>query len=154
MEQKRFVTHREMIARLPPEVQAEIKRRSAEFINEYETLQQMRKARALTQKKLAKKLGVAQVAVSKLENRSDLLLSTLRSYIEAMGGTLDLIVRFPDRQPVKLATIGVEDEEPLIKAPRKKKKIAPRKPAARKHARKASIKKPARKTRITRQAAE
>ena len=71
MEQKRFVTHREMIARLPPEVQAEIKRRSAEFINEYETLQQMRKARALTQKKLAKKLGVAQVAVSKLENRSD-----------------------------------------------------------------------------------
>ncbi len=148
MEQKRFVTLEEMIARLPPAQQAAINKRSAELINEVETLKQMRKARAMTQKKLAKKLGVGQVAVSKLEGRSDLLLSTLRTYVEAMGGTLDLVVRFPDRQPVKLATIGLEDEEPLIKPARKKAKSVARKPL-----RKASVKKPIRNTR-PRQAAE
>ena len=142
-------TIQDFIKSLPLDQQAEIKRRSAELINEYETLQQMRKARALTQKKLAKKLGVAQVAVSKLENRSDLLLSTLRSYVEAMGGTLDLVVRFPDRQPVKLATIGVEDEEPLVKALPKKVKASPRKAA-----RKTSVKKTVRKKPTARQAAE
>ena len=148
-------TIEEFIKGLPADHQAEIKRRSAEFINEYETLQQMRKARALTQKKLAKKLGVAQVAVSKLENRSDLLLSTLRSYVEAMGGTLDLIVHFPDRQPLKLATIGIEDEEPLTKPSRKKVKATVRKASPRKPAQKSAAKKPARRRRrITRQAAE
>ena len=144
----KLVSHREFISSLPADEQSAIKKRSDELINEVETLQQMRKARALTQKKLAKKLGVGQVAVSKLESRSDLLLSTLRTYIEAMGGTLDLIVRFPDRQPVKLATIGLEDEEPLIKPARKKTKSIARKPL-----RKALVKKPIRKVR-PRQAAE
>lgn len=138
----------DFIKTLPPAQQAAINKRSAELINEVETLKQMRKARAMTQKKLAKKLGVGQVAVSKLESRSDLLLSTLRTYVEAMGGTLDLIVRFPDRQPVKLATIGLEDEEPIIKPARKKTKSIARKPV-----RKASLKKPTRNTR-PRQAAE
>jgi transcriptional regulator with XRE-family HTH domain len=148
MEHKKFVTLDEMIARLPVDQQAHVQRRSAELINEVETLQQMRKARALTQKKLAKKLGVAQVAVSRMESRSDLLLSTLRSYVEAMGGTLDLVVRFPDRQPVKLATIAVEDEEPLAKAAPKKAKSV-----TRKSTRKSAAKKPTRKLR-PRQAAE
>ena len=148
MEQKRFVTLDEMIARLPADQQENVQRRAAELINEVETLQQMRKARALTQKKLAKKLGIAQVAVSRMESRSDLLLSTLRSYVEAMGGTLDLIVRFPDRKPVKLATIGMEDEEPLVKATLKKAKTVARKPA-----RKVAAKRAMRKTR-PRQAAE
>ena len=140
----RLVSHRDYIRSLPPEQQAAIDKRSAELINEYETLQQMRKARALTQKKLAKKLGIAQVAVSRLERRSDVLLSTLRSYVEAMGGTLDLVVSFPDRKPVKLATIGVEDEEPLMKpaqtrkAPAKRAAPAP-KPATKKGARKSTL---------------
>jgi len=135
----------DFIKTLPPAQQAAIDKRSAELINEVETLQQMRKARALTQKKIAKKLGVGQVAISKLESRSDILLSTLRSYIEAMGGTLDLVVHFPGRKPVKLATIGVEDEEPLIKPAANK--------GLRKPVRKAMAKKPVRKLRV-RQAAE
>ncbi len=148
MEQKRFVTLEEMIARLPTAEQAAIKKRSAELINEAVTLQQMRKARALTQKKLAKKLGVGQVAISKLEGRSDLLLSTLRTYIEAMGGTLDLIVRFPNGQPVKLVTLGVEDEAPIPKpAPKKAKSVK------RKSVRKVAAKKPPRRVPV-RQAAE
>jgi transcriptional regulator with XRE-family HTH domain len=141
----KLVSHREFIASLPSDEQAAIKRRSVEIVNEFATLQQMRKARALTQKKLAKKLGVGQVAVSKLESRSDILLSTLRSYIEVMGGTLDLVVHFPGRKPVKLATIGVQDEEPLIRPAAKK--------VSRKPVRKSAAKKPARKLRL-RQAAE
>jgi len=144
----KLVSHREFIASLPAGEKSAIKKRSAELINEVETLQQMRKARALTQKKLAKKLGVGQVAVSKLESRSDLLLSTLRSYIEAMGGTLDLVVRFPDRKPVTLTTIGVEDEEPLMKPLSKKAKSVTRKPV-----RTVAAKKPQPRGRV-RQAAE
>jgi transcriptional regulator with XRE-family HTH domain len=145
----KLISHRDFVARLPPEERAAVRRRSAELINEYETLQEMRKARALTQKKLAKKLGVAQVAVSRMERRSDLLLSTLRSYVEAMGGSLDLVVSFPGRKPVKLATIGLDDEEPLAKPALKNK--TPVKRAA--PARKAAAKKPARKASV-RQAAE
>jgi transcriptional regulator with XRE-family HTH domain len=144
----KLVSHREFISSLPADEQSAIKKRSDELINEVETLQQMRKARALTQKKLAKKLGVGQVAVSKLESRSDLLLSTLRSYVEAMGGTLDLVVRFPDRKPVTLTTIGVEDEEPLIKPLSKKAKSVTRKPV-----RTVAAKKPQPRGRV-RQAAE
>lgn len=144
----KLVSHREFISSLPADEQSAIKKRSAELINEVETLQQMRKARALTQKKLAKKLGVGQVAVSKLESRSDLLLSTLRSYVEAMGGTLDLVVRFPDRKPVTLTTIGVEDEEPLMKPLSKKAKSVTRKPV-----RTVAAKKPQPRGRV-RQAAE
>jgi transcriptional regulator with XRE-family HTH domain len=136
-------TIEQIIRSLPPEQQAAIDKRSAELINEYETLQQMRKARALTQKKLAKKLGIAQVAVSRLERRSDVLLSTLRSYVEAMGGTLDLVVTFPERKPVKLATIGVEDEEPLMKPAQKRKAPAKRAAPAPKPAQKKSGRKPA-----------
>jgi len=136
-------TMEDFIRSLPPEQQAAVDKRSAELINEYETLQQIRKTRALTQKKLAKKLGIAQVAVSRLERRSDVLLSTLRSYVEAMGGTLDLVVTFPDRKPVKLATIGVEDEEPLMKPAQKRKEPAKRAAPATKPAQKKSGRKPA-----------
>lgn len=75
------------------------------------TLRELRKARKLTQVRLARKLGVTQDSVSRLEKRSDLLLSTLRKTIEAMGGNLSLIAEFPDRPPVVLSGIA-EDEPP------------------------------------------
>jgi DNA-binding XRE family transcriptional regulator len=59
-------------------------------------LEQLRAARQLTQSNLAQVLGVNQSAVSKLEKRTDMYLSTLRSYIEAMGGTLDIQAVFPE----------------------------------------------------------
>ena len=55
-----------------------------------------------TQAELAATLGVRQDTISRLEQRSDMLLSTLRRYVEAMGGTLDLVVKFPDRPSVVL----------------------------------------------------
>ena len=75
------------------------------------TRQELRRARKLTQVSLAKALGITQDGVSRLEKRTDLLLSTLREYVEAMGGRLSLIAEFHDREPVLLSGIA-EEEEP------------------------------------------
>ncbi len=95
-----------MLQRVSPERRAKIEARANELIAEEMTLQDLRKARALTQVRLAELLSIRQESVSSLEKRSDLLLSTLRSYVEAMGGELTLVASFPDRPPVKLATLG------------------------------------------------
>ena len=81
-----------------------------ELIAEEMTLRELRKARQLTQVNVARKLGISQDGVSRLEQRSDLLLSTLRKTVEAMGGNLSLIAKFPDRPPVELA--GLADNDP------------------------------------------
>ena len=65
-------------------------------------LAQLRKAHALTQTTLARNLGVAQAEVSRIEHQTDMLASTLASYVEAMGGELTLTVRFPNQDPVEL----------------------------------------------------
>lgn len=59
-------------------------------------LQELRQARQTTQVRLAKALNVNQAAVSKLERRTDMYISTLRSYVEAIGGKLDIIARFAE----------------------------------------------------------
>lgn len=63
-------------------------------------LTEVRRARQLTQARMAELLEIDQGAVSKIEHRADMYLSTLRSYVEALGGELDLIVRFPDGEMV------------------------------------------------------
>jgi DNA-binding XRE family transcriptional regulator len=70
------------------------------------TLRDLRRALERTQVHLARQLGIRQETVSRLEKRSDMLLSTLRSYVEAMGGQLDLMARFPGRPPVRLKTLS------------------------------------------------
>jgi len=77
-------------------------------LDEYKTLQDLRRARELTQEHVAETLGVRQENISRLEKRSDLLLSTLRGYIRAMGGDLDLVATFPDRDPVVLSSLFSE----------------------------------------------
>ena len=99
----------EMMAELDPERRRRIEDRAAELIAEKMTLRELRKARALTQASVARELGISQDAISRLERRSDLLLSTLRRTVEAMGGSLLLIARFPDRPPVELAGIAEHD---------------------------------------------
>ncbi len=64
------------------------------------TLKDLRLAVEQTQQNLAATLGVGQDTISRLEKRSDMLLSTLRRYVEAMGGTLELVAQFPNRPPV------------------------------------------------------
>ena len=85
----------ELKTRMSPEAQAEIARRKTQMVAEM-PLEQLRAARQLTQTNLAHVLGVNQSAVSKLEKRTDMYLSTLRSYIEAMGGHLDIQAVFPE----------------------------------------------------------
>lgn len=83
-----------------------VEERAAQLIAEEMTLRELREARRLTQVSLARELGIGQEGISRLEKRSDLLLSTLRRTVEAMGGTLSLIARFPDRPSVELSGIA------------------------------------------------
>jgi ribosome-binding protein aMBF1 (putative translation factor) len=85
------------MAKLPKKRQQAIKKRAAELIVEEATLRQLREARERSQVEMAEKLHIKQAAVSKLERRTDMYLSTLRSYIEAMGGKLEIVARFPQR---------------------------------------------------------
>ncbi len=95
-----------MMAELDPERRRRIEERAAELIAEEMTLRELRKARQLTQARVAAELGISQDGVSRLEQRSDLLLSTLRKTVEAMGGSLSLVAKFPDRPPVELSGIA------------------------------------------------
>ena len=85
--------------------------RAAQLIAEEMTLRELRHARKLTQARMAKTLGISQDGVSRLEKRSDLLLSTLRKTIEAMGGNLSLVAKFPDREPVVLSGITGDEKD-------------------------------------------
>lgn len=96
----------DIIKKLSPAQRKKVETRAAQFIAEEMTLRQLRRACKLTQEKVAKSLRIGQEGVSKLEKRSDLLLSTLRDYLEAMGGHLSLVVEFPDREPVILSGIA------------------------------------------------
>lgn len=99
------------IKKLRPLQRKKVEARAAELITEEMTLRELRHARKLTQVRMAKKLGITQDSVSRLEQRSDLLLSTLRKTIEAMGGNLSLVAQFPDREPVRLSGIAEDDSE-------------------------------------------
>jgi predicted transcriptional regulator len=87
----------DFVAELPKKQRQAIRKRTAELIAEEATLRQLREARERSQVEMAEKLHIKQAAVSKLERRTDMYLSTLRSYIEAMGGQLEIIARFPQR---------------------------------------------------------
>jgi DNA-binding XRE family transcriptional regulator len=85
----------ELRARMSPESRARVETRIKETIANM-PLDELRNAREMTQVKLSKVLGVPQSSISKIERRTDMYLSTLRSYIEAMGGRLELRATFPD----------------------------------------------------------
>ena len=105
------VSLEKMLAELPADERARIEERAKQLIAEEMTLRDLRKARSLTQERMAELLGIGQDSVSRLEKRSDLLLSTLRGYVAAMGGDLRLIVQFPDRPSVDLSSIMGEAKD-------------------------------------------
>ncbi len=86
----------QVIHDLPAERRAKVTARTQKLIAEEKALRHLRRARDLTQESMAKLLHIDQAGISKIESRSDMLLSTLRSYIEAMGGSLRLVAEFPD----------------------------------------------------------
>ena len=103
------INAKDYIAKLPKRRREAIRKRADELIAEELTLRELREARERSQIELAEKLGIKQAAVSKLERRADMYLSTLRKLIEAMGGSLEIVARFPDRPPVKISHLETLD---------------------------------------------
>jgi len=95
---------KDLLVKLPVQRQVRIERRAQELA----TLKELRTNAQQTQVDLALALGVGQDAISRLEQRSDMLLSTLRLYIESLGGKLQLVAQFPGRPPVLLDHLGVK----------------------------------------------
>ncbi len=91
----------------PPERSARVARRKDQLLRDVEeaALADLRKALSITQEELARTLGKSQAAVAQMEQRGDMKVSTLRETIEAMGGTLDLVARFPGGD-VKITRLG------------------------------------------------
>ncbi|HYF97424.1 MAG TPA: XRE family transcriptional regulator [Coxiellaceae bacterium] len=82
-------------SKLSPQAQTTIKEKTLKMLAEM-PLQELRQAKQLSQERLAEILATKQANVSRLERRTDMYISTLRSYIEAMGGKLEIIAQFPD----------------------------------------------------------
>jgi transcriptional regulator with XRE-family HTH domain len=96
-----------VLAELPAARRAKIERRAAELA----TLKDLRRAGRRTQADLAATLGVGQDTISRLERRGDMLLSTLRRYVEGIGGTLELVVRLPGRPPLLIGQPDAAQDE-------------------------------------------
>ena len=86
---------RDVREKMAPERQERIRQRTQELLAEL-PLQELRQARALSQEELAEVLGLNQATISKLERRTDMYLSSLRRFIEAMGGELEITANFPE----------------------------------------------------------
>ena len=96
----------EIIRKLSSAERKKVEHRAAELVAEEMNLRDLRKARKLTQARVAKRLGITQDSVSRLEKRSDLLLSTLRKTVKAMGGDVRILAEFPGRAPVVLSDLS------------------------------------------------
>jgi DNA-binding XRE family transcriptional regulator len=94
----------DVMAALPKERRQRLEDRALELV----TLKDLRQAAQQTQAQMAVALGVGQDTISRLEKRSDMLLSTLRHYVESMGGQLNLVAQFPNRPPVVIEPLGVQ----------------------------------------------
>ena len=92
-----MTTHKEFMASLPQKRRKAIQARAKEILAEEMTLQELRKALDRSQETTAEALGLKQAAVSRLENRDDMRISTLREYVHALGGELEFYARFRER---------------------------------------------------------
>ena len=110
----------QIIRKLSPAERKKVEERAAELIAEEMSLRDIRKARNLTQARVAKTLGITQDSVSRLEKRSDLLLSTLRKTVKAMGGDVRIVAQFPDRSPVVVSHLA--EEQPRRRSSRRHKR--------------------------------
>ncbi|MBO6948480.1 MAG: XRE family transcriptional regulator [Rhodospirillales bacterium] len=98
-------TLKDKIANLSAERRDRVREETQHLIDEELSLRELRRHLTLTQTQLAERLGVGQDEVSRTERRADMLLSTLRNYIEAMGGTLDIVAQIPGRAPVHITQL-------------------------------------------------
>ncbi len=96
-------TLEQKLKEISPKRRDKIKARTRELVAREMSLRELRLAVNKTQKTLARTLNMGQDGVSRLEKRSDLLLSTLRNYVEATGGNLTLVAQFPGKEPIAIA---------------------------------------------------
>ncbi len=99
-------TLEQKLKEISPARQKQIKARTRELVAREMSLQEIRHAVNKTQKTVAHTLKMGQDGVSRLEKRSDLLLSTLRNYVEAVGGSLTIVAQFPDQEPIAIEGLG------------------------------------------------
>lgn len=99
-----MTTLKEKLNKLTPERRAAVKARTDELIAIELTLRQLRESLEMTQVDLAEQLEIGQHSISRMESRGDIKLSTLRTYIEALGGTLNISATFPEKGEIKLQT--------------------------------------------------
>lgn len=84
-----------LVKKMSPEAQERIEKRAMKMLEEA-PLNELRAARHMTQESIAKIMNINQAAVSKLERRTDMYVSTLREFVTAMGGELEIRARFQD----------------------------------------------------------
>jgi predicted transcriptional regulator len=96
---------RKVMKRLPQKRQKAIRSKAAAYIKEYESLQALRKDLGITQDTLAARQGIKQVNISNLEKRTDMHISTLKKYVEAMGCELEINIRIPDKTIVRIGNL-------------------------------------------------
>ena len=96
----------DIIAALPPRQRAEVRRRANRIVRRVRGLEALREARALTQASLARRLRKHQPAISRMEKQSDMYVSTLRDYVRACGGRLDIVVQMPDGTRFTVERLG------------------------------------------------
>jgi transcriptional regulator with XRE-family HTH domain len=106
----------ELRARMTPEAQARVEEETDRLGAEMD-LAELRRAMQLSQEEIAAVLNVSQGAVAKIEKRADMLVGTLRRFIQAMGGDLELVAKFPHRK-VRIETFGSLSAETPAEAPR------------------------------------
>ncbi|HEX3375806.1 MAG TPA: helix-turn-helix transcriptional regulator [Candidatus Acidoferrales bacterium] len=101
-----MTTLQEKLGRLPAARRKKIDERTAQLVLEELSMKELRKARRITQEELAKTLHVKQEQVSRIEQRTDLHISTLRRQIKALGGDLTILATFPKGAPIKITGLG------------------------------------------------
>ena len=94
-------SHDELLKKVDPGVRKAARAKAVEIIAQM-SLAELRKARGQSQAGLAERMNLAQPNISQIENRPDALVSTLREYVEALGGELEIHARFPDGQDVEI----------------------------------------------------
>ena len=104
----------DIIAALPAEEQAAIDARYQDLKQEVEGLRELRQIAGKAQAEIASALNIKQPSVSQIERQTDMYLSTLRSYVEAVGGDLELTVKLPQRPALRIHQLGDASAPPQI----------------------------------------
>lgn len=102
----RAIPLRDVLNRMPRERQRRIDKRAKELKDEIEGLQALRSLAERSQEQIAQSLGIKQPSVHKMEKQADLYISTLRRFVEAAGGKLELHVELPGKGTFRLTGLG------------------------------------------------